>query len=83
MEKVIAVAEKLSALKDALVAHGYDVVALEGKDLERAAAVVITGVDKDMMGMEDIQTKVPVINAAGKSSSEVVSDIDTYFRQIH
>ncbi len=83
MEKVIAVAEKLSGLKEALVAHGYDVIGLEEENLRKVAAVVVTGVDKDMMGMQDIKTRVPVINAAGKSSSEVVSDIDAYFRQIH
>lgn len=83
VEKVIAVAEDLSGLKEALMAQGYDVVSLEEEDLERASAVVVTGVDKDFMMMEDIKTRVPVIDAAGKSSQEIVSDINNYFRRIH
>jgi hypothetical protein len=83
VEKVIAVADDLSGLKEALVAQGYDVVSLEEDGLKRASAVVVTGVDKDFMMMEDIKTRVPVIDASGKSSQEIVSDINNYFRRIH
>lgn len=83
MERVIAVDENLKGLKEALASQGYDIVDLTEEEMKRADAVVITGMDQNMMGMEDIKTKVPVINAQGKSSEDIVKDINEYFKRVH
>jgi len=83
MEKVIAVDENLKGLREALVSQGYEVIGLEEDETERAQAMVVTGMDQNMMGMQDIKTKVPVISADGKTSDEIVNSINDYFRTIH
>lgn len=83
MDRIIAVEEGLSGLKEALAAQGYDVIGLEEREIEKADAVVISGMDQNLMQMEDIKTKVPVISAEGKTSEEVVRSINQYFDRIH
>ena len=83
MERVIAVDEDLKGLKEALAFQGYDIVGLDKEEMKRADAVVITGMDKNMMMMEDIKTKVPVISAEGKTSEEIVKDINNFFKTVH
>ncbi|HHX94457.1 MAG TPA: YkuS family protein [Clostridia bacterium] len=83
MERVIAVDEDLKGLKEALASQGYDIVGLDKEEMKRADAVVITGMDKNMMMMEDIKTKVPVISAEGKTSEEIVKDINNFFKTVH
>lgn len=83
MEKIVAVEEDLKGLKEALAAQGYEVVGLEEDQRERAQAFVISGMDQNLMGMEDIKTKAPVISAAGRSSEEIVKSINDYFNTVH
>jgi hypothetical protein len=71
----IAVEEGLGNVQKALKEAGYQVVGLAPENLERAGAVVITGVDNNMMQQQDINTNVPVINASGQSAREIVDAV--------
>ena len=83
MEKIVAVDEALEGLKEVLVSRGYQVIGMEEVDTDRAHALVISGLDQNIMGMQDIKTKVPVISAEGKTWDEIVKNIDDYFQTIH
>lgn len=67
----IAVEEGLSSsIKDILKKEGYEVVSpIRGQNVD---AVIITGLDNNVMNMQDISTKAPVIDASGRTPEEIV-----------
>jgi len=81
--KVVAVDDDLRGLKEALAAQGYSVVGLDERQMERADAVVISGMEQNLMLMEDIKTRVPVISAAGRTNEEILKDLEEYFKEVH
>jgi len=81
--KIIAVDEDLKGLREAIAGQGYEVVSLNEKDIDKADAVVVSGMEDDLMNIQDIKTKAPVINAVGKTSEEIVKGLQDLFRQVH
>lgn len=73
MAKKIAVEENLTGLRELLRKQGYTVVNPGGD--ENVLAVVVTGLDNNTMNMQDITTKVPVIDAAGKTPDQILARI--------
>ncbi len=75
--KKIAVEQSLTNVSDALREKGYDVVDLKSAaDGENCSACVVTGMDNNFMGMQDIATKAPVIEASGLSADEVCQQVE-------
>ncbi|WNS73505.1 YkuS family protein [Bacillus sp. DTU_2020_1000418_1_SI_GHA_SEK_038] len=75
--KKIAVEQSLTNVSDALREKGYDVVDLRSAaDAENCSACVVTGMDNNFMGMHDIVTKAPVIEASGLSADEVCQQVE-------
>lgn len=80
MGKRIAVESQLSNIKDYLKQKGYEVVELketlsEKSDLNAYDAIVITGQSRNMLGIDDVLTNVPVIDATGMSPFDVEESI--------
>ncbi len=73
MAKKIAVEESLSDLKDALMRQGYEVVP-PGKT-NNVMAMVVTGMDNNLMNMENIAINAPVIDASGFTTEQILSRI--------
>ncbi|MDQ0284929.1 hypothetical protein J2Z49_000019 [Desulfofundulus luciae] len=73
MAKKIAVEETLTGLRELLREQGYTVV--NPGSNENVLATVVTGLDINTMNMQDITTKVPVIDAAGKTPDQILSRI--------
>jgi len=74
MKKIVAVEEGLSSsIKSALVKEGYTVVK-PGAD-GKIDATVITGIDDNVMGMQDITGKSVVIEATGKTADQILRDL--------
>lgn len=73
MKRKIAVDESLLNVKKKLTQEGYDVVG--ATEYEKADAIVVTGLDNNMMNMQETDTKAPVIDASGKSPEEIVSEV--------
>lgn len=74
MRKIIAVEEGLSnSIKAALEKEGYTVVkpGAGGK----IDATIVTGMDDDVMGMQDISGKSAVIEASGKTAEQILRDL--------
>lgn len=74
-QRVVAVAAELGNVRAQLEQRGFRVVDLEGTDLGRVDAVVVSGVSDNLMGVQDISTEAPVIAASGRSAVEVVEDV--------
>lgn len=78
--KRVAVEGNLNSLKKYLSEQGFEVVNLDplsesGLELKNCDAIVITGVDANFLGHEDIMTKAPVINASGLTETEIFNQI--------
>ncbi|MEW6621884.1 MAG: YkuS family protein [Bacillota bacterium] len=82
-KNVIAVDSDLKTLQDDLTANGYSVVELNDKNVNTAAAIIVSGMEENLMSIQDIQTKVPVINAHGKTNEEIMKDIENRMKKIH
>ncbi|MFJ5789139.1 YkuS family protein [Lysinibacillus sp. NPDC097279] len=80
MSKIIGVEQSLSNVENALKAKGYEVIQLRNEeDAKKCDACVITGQDRDVMGISDPIMAGPVIDAAGLSADEVIQRVDHYF----
>ncbi|RAL27130.1 hypothetical protein DL897_02970 [Thermoflavimicrobium daqui] len=76
MLKRIAVEADLSNVQQYLSQQGYQVEVWNSKNVNQAIqanfdAIVISGIDQNMMGMQDIVQNCPVINAHGLTAEEV------------
>ncbi|MFD3158629.1 YkuS family protein [Haloimpatiens sp. FM7330] len=82
MKKRVAVEKGLRPVKQFLSEDGYKVSEFTSKEMNDSAyfnkfdAVIITGEDENMMGMEDAITEVPVISAHGMTPEEVKSQME-------
>ena len=76
MQGIIAVEKQLSNLLEILETEGYEVVDLDDTDLDAVDAIVVSGVDNNLMNMQDAVTNVPVINAAGKTLDDIVKELE-------
>ncbi|SDW08699.1 Uncharacterised protein family (UPF0180) [Marininema mesophilum] len=65
----VAVEEGLSNVREYLTNQGYEVVSMS--DEGGCSCSVITGEDKNVMGMQDTSTDMSVINADGMTPEEV------------
>ena len=73
----IGVEQSLSNVKEALQQKGYNVVELKNEDDAKSCDMaVISGQDKDVMGIADVVTENSVINAAGATAEEVCNMIE-------
>lgn len=70
----IAVENSLGNIKDALRNSGHEVMDISD-NLDACDCCVISGEDKNMMGMADRATQASVINAQGMTEDEVVQRV--------
>lgn len=74
----VGVEQSLTNIQQALREKGYDVVELTNEsDAAGVDCCVVTGLDSNVMGMQDTVTKAPVIDANGMSADEVCSAVES------
>ncbi|NLX02151.1 MAG: YkuS family protein [Syntrophomonadaceae bacterium] len=78
MNKIIAVENNLAPIKDYLLNQGCQVIDVDSAQNTRVDAVVISGSSKDLLGMQDVLIDAPIIDARGKTPSEVWDNIMRY-----
>ncbi len=86
-KKRVAIENTLGSVKQLLDQKGYEVVQLDphtqtGIELKNCDAVVISGMDDNMMGMTTIKTGSPVISAKGMSPQEVLNQLENTMKQV-
>jgi hypothetical protein len=74
MKGTVAITSGLSDVSQMLKEEGYEVVTVKN-DLDKADVVVVSGMDDDFLGMQDILTPVSVVTASGKSAVEIVDEV--------
>lgn len=73
----IGVEQSLTNVQQVLREKGYDVVELKQEsDAKNCDCCVVTGLDSNVMGMQDTFTKGSVIDANGLSADEVCREIE-------
>ncbi|MFC0522238.1 YkuS family protein [Pontibacillus salicampi] len=73
----IGIEGTLSDVREALQSKGYETVDLRSdKDAETCDCCVISGQDKDVMGMTNAVTQGSVINAHGLTADEVCQAVE-------
>jgi hypothetical protein len=78
LNKIVAVENNLAPIKEYLLDQGCQVVDVDSIGGTRVDAVVISGSSKDLLGMQDMVINAPVIDARGKTPSEVWESIMRY-----
>jgi hypothetical protein len=74
----IGVEESLTDIQQALREKGHDVVQLrQESDAQNCDCCVVTGLDSNVMGMQDTTTKGSVIEAHGMSADEVCQQVES------
>ena len=77
MTKRVAVEQALTNVSEALRQKGYEVVDMKSAhDAENCSCCVVSGVDSNVMGMQDVSTKASVIEASGLSADEVCRQVE-------
>ena len=80
--KKIAVQEGLDVIKDYLSEEGYTVNEFDnrkknaGNFLDRYDAVIVTGENQNVMGVEDTISTTPIINATGMTGEQIKNRIE-------
>ncbi|MDX8044571.1 YkuS family protein [Gracilibacillus sp. S3-1-1] len=73
----IGVEESLTAVQQLLKENGHDVVTLnQEQDANGCDCCVITGLDQNMMGMENTAIQGAVINADGMNAADVYQQVE-------
>lgn len=72
MPKKVAVEDSLTPVWEELEEEGYLPVSLDEADLDDVWAVVVSGQDDEIMGIDLVETTAPVINADGMTPGEVL-----------
>lgn len=76
MKKRVAVESQLSNVSEYLERQGFDVLKFQHNDsssgqLQSVDAIITSGMDLDFLGMHDIKTQAPVIDASGLSAQQI------------
>ncbi len=79
--KKIAVQEGLKPVQEYLKDQGYEVETVSFDAFTKAQnenydAIVLTGMSKDFLGMQDTATSAPVIDATGMTPEEIFEQIN-------
>lgn len=75
MMKKIAVEGSLENVKNYLQEKGYEVEELNNKNLNIYDAIIVTGQDSNVLGIENTVTKSAVITARGQSPEEIYQQL--------
>lgn len=80
--KRVAVEQGLNPVKAYLEQKGCQVVDMTNgsSNVRDAAAIVLTGGDENLMGMEDKLADVPVVSAEGLSPEQVYQRIEQFLQ---
>lgn len=75
MNKVVAVENNLTPVKEFLAAQGCQVIDVESARNHAVDAVVLSGVKQNLLGIQNIIVDAPVINASGKTPQQIWDSI--------
>lgn len=86
MNRTIAVEHNLTPVMEYLSEKGYKVEGIDlsseySKNIDKYDAVVVTGMNKDFLGVQDTVSKIPVIEAKGLTAEQVYNQLTSSLQQ--
>lgn len=75
MNTIVALDSGLTPVKNYLTKQGCQIINLGEVNNQKVDAVILSGMDKNIMGMEDIVIDAPVFSAEGMTPEEIWQDI--------
>lgn len=72
----VAVENSLNHVKESLQRNGHEVVSMEANNVANCDCCVISGQDKNVMGMSEAVTKASVINAEGMNEEQILEAVN-------
>lgn len=78
---IVAVDEGLTPVKNYLSKQGCQIIKINEAKNKQVDAVVLSGMDKNIMGMEDMVINAPVFHAEGMTPEEIWRDIQQAAKQ--
>ena len=79
----IGVEQSLTNVQQALRAKGYEIVELKQEsDAKGVDCCVVTGLDMDVLGIQNTSIKGSVIDAHGLSADEICQQVDEKVRDL-
>jgi hypothetical protein len=84
VKQKVAVEHNLTPVKDFLSQKGYDVESMDfsreySKEAGKYDAIIVTGLNKDFLGMHNTNTKAVVIDAGGLTPEQVYNELKLRF----
>jgi peptidase E len=82
LQKKVAIEKNLHNVKQMFEDQGYQVDTIDDTQIDTIGtisnydAIIIAGGNKDFMGIEDTNTKSPIINAEGKTAQEIFKRVN-------
>ncbi|MCR8848878.1 uncharacterized protein UPF0180 [Bacillus sp. V-88] len=74
----IGVEQSLTNVVEALRAQGHEVVELKQEsDANGCDCCVVTGMDTNVMGIQNVATQGPVIEASGLSADQICQEVES------
>jgi galactitol-specific phosphotransferase system IIB component len=86
MNRTVGVENGLTPVMEYLSEKGFQVEGINlnseyTKNIDRYDAVIVTGMNKDYLGVQDIVSKIPVIEAKGMSAEQVYEQLNNSLSQ--
>jgi hypothetical protein len=77
----VGVEQSLTDVQNALADKGYDVVPMKNEgDAKGCDCCVISGQDENVMGIQNVATNGPVIDARGMNAEEICKQVESRVR---
>lgn len=73
---VVAVDRTLGPVREALSDAGFSVIGPEDAALRHPVAIVVDGLDDNIMGIQQPVAQAPVINADGLTTEDVLREVE-------
>jgi hypothetical protein len=82
MKRNVAIENTLAPMKSFLSEKGYNVESVDfskeyTREMDKYDAVVVTGMNKNFMGVEDTTTRAVIIEAKGLTAEQVYNEIES------
>ena len=86
MNRTIGVEQNLTPVKDYLSQKGFMVEEIDmnneyTKNIDKYDCLVVTGMNKDFLGIQDIVSGIPVIDAKGLTAEQVYNQVNSSLKQ--
>lgn len=82
MRKTVAIEDGIQGLRTHLEGEGFQVVDLAEK-LNNVDAIILSGLDENILGDETRIFEGFVINARGRQPEEIIFDLKKHFKILH